>query len=161
MASRERRSRCQAGEGRTCPPGARQPARGGEAEPAAAGPCLPGSAAGGRALPPPPRGEDRRLPRGGQLLPAGSSSRRAGAGRGAASRPRGPAGRPLAAGRVTRASRAWASGGGRKRRPRRAGRRERLWARPRPSIRATSPNGPSLPPPPPPLGRIVPRPPCM
>lgn len=72
-----------------------------------------------------------------------------------------PPGRPLAAGRVTRASRAWASGGGRKRRPRRAGRRERLWARPRPSIRATSPNGPSLPPPPPPLGRIVPRAPCM
>lgn len=54
-----------------------------------------------------------------------------------------------------------ASGGGRKRRPRCAGRRERRWARPRPSIRATSPNGPSLPPPPPPLGRIVPRPPCM
>lgn len=52
-------------------------------------------------------------------------------------------------------------GGGRKRRPRRAGRRERRWARPRPSIRATSPNGPSLPSPPPPLGRIVPRPLCM
>lgn len=67
----------------------------------------------------------------------------------------------LAAGRVTRASRARPSGGGRKRRPSRAARRERRWARPRPSIRATSPNGPSLPPPPPPLGRIVPRPPCM
>lgn len=108
----------------------------GRAPPRAAGRCEP-------------RGEER------QRLPAGRSRCR--------SRPREPPGRSLAAGRVTRASRsrARASGGGRKRRPRCAGRRERRWARPRPSIRATSPNGPSLPPPPPPLGRIVPRPPCM
>lgn len=127
VPSRERRSRCRAGEGRTGPPGVVRP---------------------GRALPARlPRGEGPAAPPGGPVL--------------AAVPPPGAVVAAIGRGTCHSGSRAWASGGGRKRRPRRAGWRERPWARPRPSIRATSPNGPSLPPPPPPLGRIVPRPPCM